>query len=733
MKLWYSAAEIAELGLPGLPGTERNIRALAERSGWNAHSRYARPREGRGGGMEYRIELLPVEARMALLARFVEPEAGSVAVSAAPDQLAGTPSRAAEQRDARVHLIGMFSAFERRAALGRYTAVACFCDIYNADGCGAPDWVREAVKSLSKRTFWRWLEAARAGEVDRLAVDRGAARRGKGVLHAALDGAILTKVLTLHAHQPHLSADHLRTICRDTFGDLIQIGEKQVPMPSLRAFQTVLKGVKATHRAELLALHNPDAFKSRMRISGSRAQLVTRLNQLWQIDASPADMLCKDGQRYSLYVCIDVYSRRIITSVSRTARAEAVCLLLKKALLAWGVPELIKTDNGSDFVSRVTKRLLASLKIETETSAPFSPEQKGVVERSIRTLQHDLMPLLPGFIGHSVVDRKAIENRKAFSKRLGQDDARAFQVDMSAGELAAALDAWANDRYAHRAHGGLNGKTPFAVYSEWQGTVRRIENEAALGVLLAPVAGKDGLRVYGKQGVRIDGSAYLAPGIMPGETVFVRLDPLDLGRVWLFAEDGETFRAVAICPELAGTDPAAALAAAQATQKAFIAERVAPIRREAAKIRPRDMVDAVARQAAKDAGKLAEFPKRAAAHSSSALEGAAGVLPALDILSGKRAPQPKPASAAELTMLAKIEAEAANDAAAPARPANVKPLRQHETSHQRFRRALEIEARMAAGGEISTQEALWFGGYRDGAEYRGLKGLHDEFGDAALR
>lgn len=750
MKLWYSAAELAELALPGLPGTERNIRALAERKGWNSNKRLSRERAGRGGGMEYRIELLPVEARMHLLAQYVEPEAGVIETAAAPDLSDVSPSAkgAAEARDARLHLIGLFKGWHANVGLGTYTGIATFTDLYNGGHVAAPAWVRSVVRQVSARTFWRWMQASRSGEVDRLGVDRGAARRGKGIMEEAEGGALKAKVLTLIAHQPHLSADHLRTMCRDAFGDTISYRDTRVPMPTIRAFQTLLKGLKTTHKAELLALHNPDAFKSRMRVSGSRAHLIQRLNEQWQIDASPVDALCHDG-RHSVYVCVDVFSRRMITYVSRTPRAEAVGLLLKKALLAWGVPERIKTDNGSDFVARTTKRLLAALRIETETSAPFSPEQKGVVERAIGTLQRDLMPTLPGFIGHSVEQRKAIENRKAFSKRLGQDDARAFQVDLSASDLTGYLDRWCENRYAQRVHGGLAGRTPFEVAAASRAPIRRIENEAALAVLLAPVLGKDGLRQVGKMGVRIEGSHYLAPGVMPGEQVFVRMDPADMGRAFLFAEDGETFRAIAVCPELAGVDPAAALAAAQAAQKAFLAERVAPLRREAAKIKPRDMVDAMDRQAAIDAGKLTEFPKRKEAYTSPALAGAADLDAALDIVKGKRAPSVKKQSAAELAMQAKIEAEmagghslprmgqapsagtAANDPAPAAQ--KVKPLRQTETPHQTFRRALALEARIDAGEQLTNEEAIWLGSYQTSAQYRGLKSMHEEFGEAALR
>lgn len=59
---WYTAADLA--GLAGLPGTERNVRARAEREGWAS-----RPRVGRGGGSEYAFNSLPQVTQAAILLR----------------------------------------------------------------------------------------------------------------------------------------------------------------------------------------------------------------------------------------------------------------------------------------------------------------------------------------------------------------------------------------------------------------------------------------------------------------------------------------------------------------------------------------------------------------------------------------------------------------------------------------------------------------------------------------
>ena len=71
---WFTAGELAEMGLPGLPATQRRVNATADREGWrHAVSRdgsaLARRRRDRGGGWEYHVSLLPEAARAALLTR----------------------------------------------------------------------------------------------------------------------------------------------------------------------------------------------------------------------------------------------------------------------------------------------------------------------------------------------------------------------------------------------------------------------------------------------------------------------------------------------------------------------------------------------------------------------------------------------------------------------------------------------------------------------------------------
>jgi hypothetical protein len=314
------------------------------------------------------------------------------------------------------------------------------------------------------------------------------------------------------------------------------------------------------------------------------------------------------------------------------------------------------------------------------------------------------MRTLEGFVGHSVADRKVIEGRKAFAARLGESPEDTFQVALTAVELQRRIDDWCETVYGHAPHTGLSGQTPFAVAATNGAGLRRIADPRALDMLLAPVAGKDGLRTVTKTGLRIDGAYYIGGFLDVGASVMVRMDEADMGRVYVFAADGETYLGEAVCPELAGVDPAAAIAAARAAQKRKIDDALADVRRETRKIKAKDFAPAILRQALLDAGKLAAFPAPAAPHTTPALDAAAIAAEGATI---------EPAHSADV---AAMQARLTAEMAAPAE--NITRL--EETPHHRWRRARALEAALASSEPVSADDLMWLGGYREGPEYRGF-------------
>ena len=70
-RIWWTAAELAEMRLPGLSTAKRKINELAQSERWALRTDrsglpLARPRQGRGGGLEYNVAVLPAQATTAM-------------------------------------------------------------------------------------------------------------------------------------------------------------------------------------------------------------------------------------------------------------------------------------------------------------------------------------------------------------------------------------------------------------------------------------------------------------------------------------------------------------------------------------------------------------------------------------------------------------------------------------------------------------------------------------------
>jgi putative transposase len=548
----------------------------------------------------------------------------------------------------------------------------------------------------------------------------------------AEDGRVAEFIKSLLVHNPYATAEHIRVTVAAEFGEVLSVSRAgghivRVPLPVVRSFQAFIKAYKVENKQFLLAKTDPDRFRSTMRIAGKSRDRVTRLNELWEIDASPSDVMTTDG-RYSLYVVIDIYSRRMMVLITKTPRAEAMLLLIRRAILAWGVPERIRTDNGSDFKAERSRRAFASLGIEHDLCAPFSPEQKGVVERAIGTIQKSLMRVSPGFIGHNVAQRKQIEGRRAFARRLGEKDQKLLRVQSTAAQLQIDCDDWCKKYYYHRKHGTL-GISPFRAVAEYKGPIRQIEDERALDLLLADIADGGGLRVMGRQGVRVGGDLYISAYLVVGERVLVRHDPTDMGRIYCFTPDGETFLAEAICPETAGVDRAAAVAEARAAQKRQIAEETAAIKSKARRIKPRDVIDALLKSGEEKAAKLAEFPKQKQAHVTPQIEAAA---------QARRKGPPPSAPISEATRIraeelaAEWNAKRAGQKAAPQKNPVPRIIPQEIEKDLRALRQFDVEGRMERGEPVTEEERKWLERYRNEAEYRMHLWMYEEFAEKWL-
>jgi transposase InsO family protein len=166
--------------------------------------------------------------------------------------------------------------------------------------------------------------------------------------------------------------------------------------------------------------------------------------QLWQMDivggirlVSPVTGELREAK---VVTAVDDHSRFcVIAKVVERATGRAVCLALAEALVRFGVPEEINTDNGKQFTDRFGRhgsrngevlfdKICRRNGITHRLTAPASPNQNGKVERFHGTFRPDFLDVAGLFI--------------------------------SAAEAQAAVDAWVGHYNADRPHQALDEKVP---------------------------------------------------------------------------------------------------------------------------------------------------------------------------------------------------------------------------------------------------------------------------------
>lgn len=193
-----------------------------------------------------------------------------------------------------------------------------------------------------------------------------------------------------------------------------------------------------------------------------------------------------------------------------------------------GIPDVLYTDNGSDFTSHHLEQVAADIKMQLIFSTPGKPRGRGRIERFFGALTSMFLSGLPGY--------------------TPEGGGICGQPTLTLPELDPMLRAFIRGTYHRREH----SETKMAPQARWeQGSFlpRMPESLELLDLLLltVPKARKvhpDGIRFQGLRYVDTTLAAYI------GESVVLRYDPHDMAEIRLFHEG--RFLCRAICPELAG-------------------------------------------------------------------------------------------------------------------------------------------------------------------------------------
>lgn len=703
MKTWYPASELA--GLPGMPATKRGVNLAVSRAGW-------RTREN-GLGREIHVASLPAITRDCLsrVGRSLPSAANDAAKRQSTKegglrQYAALPENDSRKAraNARAWLLSRWADFAQEQAATPAACVVDFVARYRAGQIEIPEEhrdslpVRNGVRTLDRATLYRWRSEHQARGIAGLMDGYG---NRKGAFKVASDEQLQKIVLGCLLSHPHITPTKILQFLEAEHPELGGVSEKSI--------ERFVKRWKAENPQMLSAHINPDQWKNRyMAAFGSQHDGIERLNQLWELDSTPADWMLADG-RHCVIGVIDMFSRRLQFRVSKTSKAEAVALAFRKAVLAWGVPETVRTDNGADYKSNRFRTVLRDLEIEQLFCVPFASEQKGTIERAMRTMSHGVMDLLPGFIGHNVAERKVIEARKSFAERI-MLSGEVIEVALTAEQLQQKLDQWCEAIYGRNVHRGL-GITPWQKANDWRGAIRRIGDERALDALLSEIAG---LRTVTKKGLRLDHHDYIAPELVAyiGHEVHLRRDADDMGRVFVYDLDGR-FISMAQSPELTGISRAEVAAVAHAKQKDLRKEHRIEAQALSREIK-RNPFDAIVEHRIAQSQNVTALPKRAEEYSTPALREHGVAARATDA----------PTATVDERLQRDLERLAAEMQEVP-KPAAVL---QADDPQRRYERWVRLDRRVKSDERLSESDRNFVESYPKSTEFKSMKSFFEDFG-----
>jgi len=127
-------------------------------------------------------------------------------------------------------------------------------------------------------------------------------------------------------------------------------------------------------------------------------------DHVWSYDV--AMEMTSDNRPLRILVIIDEYTRECLSMhVARRIRSEDVLDQLYELFFARGVPEYIRSDNGSEFTATAVRKWLNGLDLSTLFIEPGSPWENGYVESFIGKLRDEL---LNGEVLDTLVEAKVL-------------------------------------------------------------------------------------------------------------------------------------------------------------------------------------------------------------------------------------------------------------------------------------------------------------------------------------
>ncbi|AXH14347.1 DNA transposition protein [Malaciobacter mytili LMG 24559] len=378
-------------------------------------------------------------------------------------------------------------------------------------------------------------------------IDRRGAKAGAGVKSLSEEMKKVAEAYFIKDTFIQITDVHLNML--DKFGETL---------PSYDVLLNYYKEWKRDNPLLYAFAQSPDGAKNKFKPAvGNMSAKAKHKNHYWELDSTPADIICEDGKRYAIMAAMDVYSRRVVFHVAETSNSYSIAQLLRKAILTLGIPQNVIIDNGKDYTSNHFMSVCYNLKINPIIVPPFSGEKKPHIERVFGTLSRQLFMQVAGFVGSNVSQREKIQARQSFAQKVNSIEAwRALQskktpderkqirdawkikkenlglelnVLKTANELQDMCDKWVHRIYERKVHKSIE-MTPVAKWQQCVIPAESISDPNMLNLLL----GESVIRKVGKKGISFDKCNYAHEKLIEhlGKSVFI-LAPDDMGYIFV--------------------------------------------------------------------------------------------------------------------------------------------------------------------------------------------------------
>lgn len=486
--------------------SERAIRISVERGEARYQHTYT-PGKGRGGRqLRIALDSLPRAAQV----RYYEHEGLKI-----PGELDG------------LEALDEYTVPQIIEANKKRSAVCC----YWRSGLSAKKFLAKYNKEnggeITEIQLWDWEKKyKRSGhDIESLIDKRGGHNRGSDSIPPEAWDFFLSCILTPQNRSVQLCYD----ITKEQFPDMT--------LPSVRTFQRRFK--------DLPELAKQQAAGRKVILDASSIYLkrdysTEHSNSVWVLDHHLSDVFVKNKRgkivRLWLTAALDAHSRKVMSIVARDQppNAEAIKKGLRIAMMEFGVPETLLTDNGKDYKSKSFDNMIAwldkeGIKVDTIKAIPYHGQSK-MIERFFGTLEERFGRRWYTYAGSNAKDRP--DYLKKTNKEL-EKDPNIPTMD----EFIQRLEGYIV-QYNETVHtgNGMDGRTPNEAYQEGLKEVRTIDPyklTLICGEVTTAVVGKHGVRVMKRDYMNRDGGL----ATLFGKKVTIRFIPENIDVVFVYDED----------------------------------------------------------------------------------------------------------------------------------------------------------------------------------------------------